>query len=78
VKIRHKVWFGRARGVLWLIGGLLALLFGVTDSVALVWWASVYANAESGFATAEGADDRAVLEAIAELRAEVRRLADQS
>jgi hypothetical protein len=72
MKIRHKVWFGRARGILWVLLGLISIPLGWAQSVALVWFASAYANAESGFATAEGADDRKVLAAIAELRAEVR------
>lgn len=76
MKIRHKVWFGRARAVLWLVIGLAAWLAGSTDSVALVWWASVYANAESGFATAEGADDRAVLSELQALRTELQDLTD--
>lgn len=61
---RWKVWFGRARALAWLGVGLVVFLLGATDSVALVWWASVYANAESGFATAEAADDGAVLERL--------------
>ena len=72
MKIKHKVWFGRARGLLWILLGLVSIPLGWSESVALVWFASAYANAESGFATAEGSDDRAVLQAIAELREEMR------
>lgn len=67
-----KVWFGRARAVAWLVVGAIAFFTGHTDSVALVWWASVYANAESGFATAEASDDSAVIEEIRSLRRELR------
>jgi hypothetical protein len=71
LKIRHKVWFGRARAAAWLLVGAGAQVFGLADSVALVWWASVYANVESGFATAEGADDRKVLDELRAVRAEL-------
>lgn len=71
MKVRHKVWFGRARAFTWLAIGAVAWLLGATDSVALIWWASVYANVESGFATAEGADDRAVLAELKAIRAEL-------
>jgi hypothetical protein len=64
------VLFGRARAALWLLAGAAAQAFGLTESVALVWWASVYANIESGMATAQAADDRGVLR-------EVRALAEQ-
>jgi hypothetical protein len=63
-KTNWKVWFGRVRAIAWLIGGLVALLAGATDSVALVWWASVYANAESGFATAEASNNKEVMEKL--------------
>jgi hypothetical protein len=76
VKIRHKVWFGRARAATWLLVGAAAQALGLTDSVALVWWASVYANVESGFATAEGADDRQVLAELRALRAEIAEIRD--
>lgn len=76
MKIRHKVWFGRARAAAWLLVGAAAQLVGLTDSVALVWWASVYANVESGFATAEGADDRQVLAELRALRTEIAEIRD--
>lgn len=56
-----KVRFGRIRAMVWLAVGLVSFPLGWANSVVLVWIASFYANAESGFATAEGADDRDVI-----------------
>lgn len=53
--------FGRIRALFWIAIGLASFPLGWSDSVVLVWIASFYANAESGFATAEGADDRDVI-----------------
>jgi hypothetical protein len=74
MKTPRSVWFGRARAAAWLLIGAVAMLFGATDSVALVWWASVYANIESGMATATAADDREVLAELRALRGDVARL----
>lgn len=73
-KTPRAVWFGRARAAAWLLAGLLAQVFGLTSSVALVWWASVYANVESGMATATAADNREVLQEVRALRGDVARL----
>lgn len=56
-----KVHFGRIRAMVWIAIGLASFPLGWANSVVLVWIASFYANAESGFATAEGADDRDVI-----------------
>lgn len=74
MKTPWPVWFGRARAAAWFVGGVVAMLLGKTDSVALVWWASVYANIESGMATAQAADDREVLAEVRALRGDVARL----
>lgn len=74
MKTPRAVWFGRARAGAWLLAGALAQVFGLTDSVALVWWASVYANIESGMATAQAADDREVLREVRALRGDIARL----
>lgn len=71
LKIGHRVWLARARAAAWLVAGVVAWLTGGADSVALVWLASVYANIMSDLSVGAAADDRAVLEAIAALRAEV-------
>lgn len=74
MKTERKVWFGRARAAFWALLGLVSIPLGWSSSVALVWAASVYANVESGFATSEAADDRAVRGEVRELRAELREL----
>lgn len=65
--MKQKVRFGRIRAVVWLLIGLISFLFGWESSVPLIWIASFYANAESGFATGEAADDSVVMK---ELRAQ--------
>jgi hypothetical protein len=54
---RRKVWFGRGRALLWVVLGALSFPLGWSDSVVLVWIASVYANVESSVASSEAADD---------------------
>jgi hypothetical protein len=76
MKTPRAVWFGRARAAAWLLAGIAAQVLGLTDSVALVWWASVYANIESGMATAQAADDRGVLREVRALGDQVRGLRD--
>jgi hypothetical protein len=68
------VWFHRLRAVLWAIVGVLAFPLHLAESVALVWFASAYANAMTDWGAGEAADDRRVLEEIAGLRAELRDL----
>jgi hypothetical protein len=74
VKIRHKVWFARARALAWIAVGAASIPLGWATSVALVWAASVYANVASELAAGQAADDRAVLDAIGALRDEVAQL----
>jgi hypothetical protein len=74
MKTPRAVWFGRARAAFWVAAGAVAWLTGHADSVALVWWASVYANIESGMATATAADDREVLAEVRALRGDVAHL----
>ena len=69
-----KVKFGRIRAITWLAVGLISFPLGWANSVVLVWIASFYANAESGFATSEAANDEAVLEQIRLLREQVTRI----
>lgn len=71
MKMKQKVWFGRIRAIIWLIVGAVSFVLGWQSSVALVWIASFYANAESGFATGEAADDRLVVSKLAEMREEL-------
>lgn len=67
-----RVLFNRGSAVLWVIAGVLAFPLGWAYSVAFVTVASIYANVKTDWGTAEAADDSKVLEAIAELRREVR------
>jgi hypothetical protein len=60
VRVRTKVWFGRGRALVWLLLGLASFPLGWSDSVVLVWIASVYANIESSIASSEAADDREI------------------
>ena len=55
------VWFHRCRATLWALAYPATVALGVADSVALVWFASCYANVVSDLGAAEAADDRAVL-----------------
>ncbi len=66
-----RVRFARLRALAWEIVGVVSFPLGWANSVVLVWIASVYANVESGIAAGEAADDRAVLDAVNALRAEV-------
>lgn len=72
-----RVWFARARAAAWIIIGIVSFPLGWSDSVVLVWIASVYANVESGFATSEAADDSAVLERLDRIEAKLNRLAGE-
>jgi hypothetical protein len=74
--MKQKVKFGRARAVIWLVIGAISFLFGWESSVVLVWIASFYANAESGFATGEAADDTLVMRELKELRKSIDELAE--
>ena len=71
-----RVWFNRVSAALWLVLGVASFPLGWSESVALVWIASVYANIKTDIGAAEAADDRPVLAAVAELRAEVKELRD--
>lgn len=70
----HKVHFGRIRAIIWLTIGLISFPLGWANSVVLVWIASFYANAESGFATAEGADDRDIIARLARQQEQLDRI----
>lgn len=72
--------FARARALGWIALGVIAYPLGWWYSVAFVTMASLYANVESGFATAAGNDDselkrelRAVRTELAELRKTLER-----
>jgi hypothetical protein len=58
--MRAKVWFHRSRALIWVIVGVLSFIYDWSDSVTLVWIASLYANVVSDIGAAEASDDRAV------------------
>jgi hypothetical protein len=74
VSARAKVWFHRSRAIAWLIVGAVTFALGLADSVALVWMASVYANAVSDWGAAEAADDRAIHERLDRIEQMLERL----
>lgn len=59
--VRRKVWFHRTRALGWLVLGAVSFALGLQNSVALVWGASVYANALTDWGAAEAADDREII-----------------
>ena len=59
--MKRKVWLNKVSGIAWALFGALAFVLGWQNSVALVWLASVYANAKTDWGTAEAADDSKVL-----------------
>ncbi len=69
-----KIWFHRARAILWGIVGVLSFPLGWANSVVLVWIASLYANVVSDVGAAEAADDRAVLEKLDRIERKLDRL----
>lgn len=72
MRVNKRVWFNRVSAVCWALAGFLAFPLGWAYSVAFVTVASIYANVKTDWGTAEAADDSRVLDAIAELREEVR------
>lgn len=70
------VWFHRARAVAWVVAGVVAFLTGWADMVWFVTIASLYANVASDWASSEAADDRKVLDAVAELGRRLDRMED--
>lgn len=72
MSVRRSVWFHRGSAIVWIVLGTVGLMLGWGNSVFAVWIASVYANAKTDWSTAAAQDDGPVLQAIAELREEVR------
>jgi hypothetical protein len=61
------IWFHRARGIAWGLFGALSFVMGWQNNVALVWGASVYANAMTDWGAGEAADDRDLKERLERL-----------
>ncbi len=77
VPSRARVWQYRLRAALWAAIGIASFPLGWANSVALVWAASLYANVATDLGSAEAADDRAVLDALTDIRAQLDELRDQ-
>lgn len=60
----NRIWFHRSRAIGWVILGAVAFLFGWQDSIVLIWLASVYANVESAWSTAEATDDSDLIDRL--------------
>lgn len=67
--MKKKVALNKIMGIAWVLFGAIAFALGWQNSVALVWLASVYANAKTDWGTAEAADDRAILERLDRIEA---------
>ncbi len=61
---RWRVWAHRIRAIGWAIAGAISFPLGWANSVALVWFASVYANVMTDWGAGEAADDREVIERL--------------
>lgn len=70
--MNKPVWFNRASGLAWVVLGIAAIPLGWANSVLLVWLASAYANAKTDWGAADASKADKILEAISELRKEVR------
>lgn len=70
---RLKVWFHRSRAIAWIAVGAVSFWRGWSDSVTLVWAASLYANIVSDWTAAEASDDRDVIARLERIEAAVRR-----
>lgn len=76
--VRARIWFHRGRAAAWVLLGLATFLLGLADSVALVWAASVYANAVSDWTAGEAADDRDLHERLDRIEQAPQRLLAES
>ncbi len=70
----RRVWFHRGRAIAWVLFGAWSFVTGWADSIALVWFASVYANVISDWTAGEAADDREVMARLDAIDAKLSRL----
>jgi hypothetical protein len=70
--MKHRVWFARARALVWVVLGVVSFPLGWANSVVLVWMASVYANVESGIASSEAADDSKIMLKLKAIHDDIR------
>lgn len=73
-KTPRRVWFHRASAAVWAILGAVSFVFGLQNSVALVWLASVYANVKSDWGAAEAADNTDVTQRLDRIEATQRHI----
>lgn len=66
--MRKRVWFHRARAIVWVIIGAASYPLGWANSVAVVWTASLYANIMTDWGAAEAADEHEVMDELAEIK----------
>lgn len=56
--MKRRIWFHRSRAVGWVLLGIATFIFGLQDSVVMVWIASVYANVVSDWTAGEALDHK--------------------
>lgn len=59
-----RVWLHRTLALAWIAFGVLSVLMGWQESVALVWFASVYANTVGHWSASEAADDHTLTDRL--------------
>lgn len=74
MRTKTRVWFARTRAVVWALFGAVSFAMGWSNSVALVWFASIYANVESGIASGEAADDSKIVKLLTEINDRTKRM----
>lgn len=74
---RWRVWFHRTRAIAWAVVGLVSFPLGWADNIAVVWIASVYANALTDWGAGEAADDREIVDRLDRIEALLKERGDQ-
>lgn len=72
--MRARVWFHRISAGVWALIGAVSFAFGLQNSVALVWAASVYANVKSDWGAAEASDNTEILKRLDAIDARQREI----
>ena len=76
--MKWRSYFHKARAIAWIVFGVVSFAFGWAESIALVWAASVYANASSDWTAGEASDDTLLQEINERLKRIEARLDDGS
>jgi hypothetical protein len=66
--------FNRASAAFWLVLGVVAQFTGLSSSIPMLWFASVYANVKSDVGAAEAADNGEVMDLLREMNERLKRL----